>query len=149
MFRFFLFLRLERHSFVRNIYLLLFTMQQVLRWKYGWTTLGHKIIQITFQVNIFNFLKNYNFKSMAGRFFLFSIHFVNGPTSYRKNYFKILDVNILVKRPLEKLHLHPQLGPDTYNSPHQRGAVSKAEQPLFVQKNHFRNYQKLLNLWLD
>ena len=43
-----------------------------------------------------------------------------------KNYFKILNVYISVKRALEKLHLHPQWGPDTYNSPHQRGAVSKA-----------------------
>ena len=28
-----------------GIYLLLFAMQQVLRWKYGWSILGHKIIQ--------------------------------------------------------------------------------------------------------
>ena len=83
---------------------------------------------------------------MSGRFFLFSTDFVIGPISYRKNYFKSLDVYILVKRPLEKLYLHPQWGPDTHNSPHQRGAASKAEQPLFVQKNHFKNYQKLLNL---
>ena len=48
--------------------------------------------------------------------------------------FKILNGFILVKRTLEKLHLDPQWGPDTHNSPHQRGAVSKAEQPLFVQK---------------
>ena len=83
---------------------------------------------------------------MPGRFFVFSVHFVIKPISYEKKYFKILDVYILVKRPLEKLHLHPQWGPDTHNSPHQRGAASKAEQPLFVQKNHFKNYQKLLNL---
>ena len=45
---------------------------------------------------------------MAGRSFLLSIHFVIGHISYQKNYLKILDVHILVKRPLEKLHLHPQ-----------------------------------------
>ena len=83
---------------------------------------------------------------MHGRFFVFPVYFVIKPISYGKNYFNILDVYILVKRPLEKLHLHPQWGPDTHNSPHQRGAASKAEQPLFVQKNHFKNYQKLLNL---
>ena len=83
---------------------------------------------------------------MAGGFFLFFTHFVIGPISYQKSNFKIWDVYILVKRPLEKLHWHPQWGQDTFNSPHQRGAVSKTEQPLFVQKNHFRNYQKLLNL---
>ena len=64
----------------------------------------------------------------------------------KKFNFKILNVHILVKGPLEKLHLHPQWGPDTHNSPHQRGAVSKAKQPLFVHKNYFKNYQKLLNL---
>ena len=83
---------------------------------------------------------------MSGRFFVFTIHFVIDPISYQKTYFKILDVYISVKRALEKLHLHPHWGPDTHNSPHQRGALSKAEQPLFVQKNHFKNYQKLLNL---
>ena len=71
---------------------------------------------------------------MSGCFFVFSIHFVIGPISYRKNYFKIVNVYILVKRPLEKLHLQPQWCPDTHNTSHQRGAVSKAEQPLFVQK---------------
>ena len=86
---------------------------------------------------------------MSGCLYVFSIHFVIGPISYQKNNFKILNVYILVKRPLEKLHLHPQWGPDTHISPHQRGAVSKAEQPLFVQINHFKNYQKLLNLKLD
>ena len=70
---------------------------------------------------------------MSGRWFLFSIHFVIGPISYRKNYFNILEIYILIKRPLEKLHLHPQWGPDTHNRPHQRGAASKAEQPLCVQ----------------
>ena len=76
--------------------------------------------------------------SMSGRLFVFSINFVIGPISYQKHNFKILNNNILVKRPLEKLHLHPKWGPDTHNSTHQRGAVSKAEQPRFVQKNHFK-----------
>ena len=71
---------------------------------------------------------------MSGRLLLFSIIFFNGPLSCRKNYFKILNVYILVKRPLEKLHLHPQWGPDTHNSLNQRGAASKAEQPLFVHE---------------
>ena len=77
---------------------------------------------------------------MSGHFFVFSIHFVIWPISYKKNDFKMLNVYILVKRPLEKLHLHPQWGPDTHNSPHQRGAISNAEQPLFVLKNHFKKY---------
>ena len=69
---------------------------------------------------------------MTGHFF--SIHFVNGPILGQTNDFKILDVYILIKRPLEKLHLHPQWGPDTYNIPHERGAVSKTEQPLLCRK---------------
>ena len=117
-----------------GIYLLIFTMLEVLSWKYGWTTLGGKIIH-NFLVNIVNFLKNNNFKSKAD-LFLGSIHFVIGPISYQRNNFKTLDVYILVKRPPKKLHLHPQWGPDTHNSTHHRGAASKAEQPLFVQKNH-------------
>ena len=74
---------------------------------------------------------------MLGRFFVFSTNFVIGPISYQKNYFKILDVYTSVKRALEKLHLHPQWGPDTHNSPHQRGAVSKAEQLLFGAEKPF------------
>ena len=83
---------------------------------------------------------------MSGRFFVFSFHLMIGPFSYQKNYIKILDVYISIKRALEKLHLHTQLGPDTHNSPHQRGAMSKAEHPVVVQKKHLKNYQKLLNL---
>ena len=64
----------------------------------------------------------------------------------KKIYFKILDVYISVNRALEKLLLHPQGGPDTHNSPHQMEAASKAEQPIFVKKYHFKNYQKLLTL---
>ena len=79
---------------------------------------------------------------MSGRFFVFSIHFVIGPISYQKTYFKILDVYISVKRALEKLHLHPQWGPDTHNSPHQRGALSNSEKPLFVQKKPFKKLSK-------
>ena len=133
-----------------GIYLLLFTIQ-VLGWQYCWTTLGLKIIQKKCPLYIYFFFhKNNNLISISGRFFVFSIYFVIGPISYQKNNFKILNVYILVKRPLEKLYLHPQWGPDTHNSPHQRGAVSKAEQAPFVQKkNHFKNYQKLLNFWLD
>ena len=83
---------------------------------------------------------------MPGRFFCVFCSFCHYAYFIWNFFFKNFDVYILVKRPLEKLHLHPQWGPDTHNSPHQRGAASKAEQPLFVQKNHFNNYQKLLNL---
>ena len=38
-------------------------------------------------------------------------------------------------------------GPDTHDDPHETGAARKAAQALFVQKNHFRKYQKFLNLW--
>ena len=75
---------------------------------------------------------------MTGGFFVFYINFVIGPISYRKHNFKILNVYILVQRPLEKLYLHPQWDPDTHNSPHQKEAVSKAEQPSFVQKNYLK-----------
>ena len=79
---------------------------------------------------------------MSGRFLCVFYSF-----SYRRNNFKILNVYILVKRPLEKLDFHPQWGPDTHNIPIKRGAISKSEQPLFLQKKtHKKNYQKLLNL---
>ena len=58
---------------------------------------------------------------------------------------KISYVYILVKRALEKLHLHPQWGPNTHDDPHETGAARTAARPLLVQKNHFRNYQKSLN----
>ena len=79
---------------------------------------------------------------MSGRLCVFSIDFVIRPISYQKNHFKILDVYISVKRALEKIHLDPQWGQDTHNSPHQREAVSKAEQPLFVQKKAFLKLSK-------
>ena len=96
-------------------------------------------------INILNnSKKNYIY---ARPFFVLSNCFVIKPISFGKNNFKILDVYIFVKRPLEKLHLHPQWGQDKHNSPHQRGAASKAEQPLFVQKKtHLKTYKKLLNL---
>ena len=86
-------------------------------------------------------------KDKSSTFFLFSIRFVIVPLWNQKNNIKISDVYILVKRPPEKLHLHPQWGPNTHDDPHETGAARKAAQPLFVQKNHFRKYQKFLNLW--
>ena len=35
-------------------------------------------------------------------------------------------------------------GPYTHDDPHQRGAAREAAKPLFGQKNHIRNYYKLL-----
>ena len=76
---------------------------------------------------------------MAGRFFLsFFYSFYHLAYFISKKIFKNFGHPILVKRPLEKLYLHPQWRSHIHNSPHQRGAVSKAEQPLFVQKNHFK-----------
>ena len=122
------------HSFDRNIFIISYyeTSVKVRIWldHFGCFKNSEKIFGKYF-------LKNYNFISLSDRFFLFSTHFVIWPISYQKNNFKILDVYISVKRALEKLHLHLQWGLDTHNSPHQRGAVSKAEQPLFVQKKPF------------
>ena len=74
---------------------------------------------------------------MSGRFVCFLFNLPFGLFHFRKKYFKILDVYILVKRPLEKLYLHPQWDPDTHISPHQMGAVSKAKQPLFKAITRF------------
>ena len=128
---------LSPHSFVRNIFIISYyaTSFKVRKWldHFGWWKNSEKFVCKYFQLK-----KNNNFISISGRFLLlFSIHFLIGPISYQKTYFKILDVYISVKRALEKLHLHPQWGPDTQNRPHQRGAVSKAEQPIFVQKKTF------------
>ena len=35
--------------------------------------------------------------------------------------------------------------PDTDDDPHETGTARTAARPLRVQKNHFRNYQKLIN----
>ena len=61
------------------------------------------------------------------------------------NIFKTLDVYISVKWGQQVQIRHPQGGPDTYNDPHKNGAAQTAARPLLVQKNHFRNHQKLLN----
>ena len=39
-------------------------------------------------------------------------------------------------------YMHPQRGPNTHDDPHKTGAARKAVQPLFVQKNPFKNYLK-------
>ena len=108
--------------------------------------MGDKKIQKKYLVNIFNNLKNINFISMSGRFLVFSIHYVIGPISYQKKYIKIVDLYISVKRALEKLHMHPQWGPDTHNSPQQRGAVSKSDQPLFCAKKHLKKTIKRFSI---
>ena len=77
-----------RLTALSGIYLLLFTIQQVLRWKYGWTTLGHKIIQKNYLLNILYFLKNNNLTSLSGRFLVFLIYFFIGPISYQKSSLK-------------------------------------------------------------
>ena len=71
---------------------------------------------------------------MSGRFVCFLFNLSLGLNNFHKKYFKMLDVHILVKRPLEKPHLHPQWDPDTHISPHQRGAVSKDEHPFLCRK---------------
>ena len=127
------------HSFVRNLFIIIYYTTS-LRWNYDWTTLGHKIIQKKILLNILYLFWKTIIWFLCQAFFVISIHFVIRPISYWKKLFNIFNINIMVKRPLEKLHLYPKWGPDTHISPHQRGAVSKAEQPLFVQKNHFKNY---------
>ena len=44
---------------------------------------------------------------------------------------------------------HPRGGTDTHDDPHKTRAARKAAQALFVQKNHFRKYQKFINLCLQ
>ena len=66
----------EGSTALSGIYLIVFTMQQVLRSKCCWTTLGHKILQKNCTVNIFNFLKSNNIKSMEANFFLFFFLFI-------------------------------------------------------------------------
>ena len=77
------------------------------------------------------------------------MRFVIVPISYQKFNFKTLGVYILVKCGRQVRPRHPRGDPDTHDDPHETGAAHKAAQALFVQKNHFRKYQKFLNLWLE
>ena len=77
------------------------------------------------------------------------MRFVIVPISYWKNNFKISDIYISVKCGQQRQQMYPQLGQDTHDDPHETGAARKAAQALFVQKNHFRKYQKFLNLVLE
>ena len=81
-------------------------------------------------------------------FFYFTMRFVIVPISYQQNNFQISDVYILVKCGRQIRLRHPRGGPDTHDDPHETGAARTAARPLFVQKNHFRNYQKSLNVWI-
>ena len=44
-----------------------------------------------------------------------------------------------------KLHLHLQWSPETHTNPHKRVAVQTATWPLFILKNHYRNFWKAIN----
>ena len=62
---------------------------------------------------------------------MFSIHFIIGPISYKKDFQTFESLYLGQKTAGEDTFASP----DTHNSPHQRG-----------EKKHFENYQKLLNL---
>ena len=61
----------------------------------------------------------------------------------KKGYLKIVDVYILVNEAQQEQHLLHMGGPDTYNSPHQMGAMWEAVKPLFVQKKYFETIKSL------
>ena len=98
------------------------------------------IIQKKCLLNSLYFWKNNNLISMLGRFLCFLFILSLGLFHIEK-----ISSTFWMSISWSK----ERWGPDTHYSPHQRGALSKAEQPLFVQKNHFKIYPKCLNLWLD
>ena len=68
------------YTALSGIYLLLVTMQQVLRWEYGWTTMVDETTQNKSLVNIFIILKKIKKNYIYVRpLFVFSIHFVIWP----------------------------------------------------------------------
>ena len=75
-------------------------------------------------------------KYQANKFYLF-YKFSIGPFSYQKKYFNILDVDILVKCLRDKIHLHPQLGPDTHYDSHKTWAERNLAQPLLMHETIF------------
>ena len=80
---------------------------------------------------------------MAGRYFFVFYSFCHWAYFISKKLLQNFGSLYLGQKTLEKLHLHPKWGLDTHNSPHQRGASSKAEQPLIVQKKPFQKLSKV------
>ena len=123
-------------------------MRQILRWKYSHTTLGYKTNQPNFPWNIFNVLKKKIIKDkyMAKLFifYLFS-HLADLVSKKLFQNFKRLYLGQMWEMGAMEL---TTAGPDTPDDPHETGAARTAARPLLVQKNRFRNYQKLINFWL-
>ena len=71
------------------------------------------------------------------------MRFVIVPIWYRKNNLKISDVYILVERALEKLHLHPQGGPNTHDDPHETGASQTPQDPFLCRKTILETIKSL------
>ena len=74
---------------------------------------------------------------MSGFFVLFSLCYVINPISYKSFFLEVSDAYILVKKPLEKLHLHPLWFPKTHNNPHETGAAHGSATPFAQKKKPF------------
>ena len=80
---------------------------------------------------------------MSGYFFLLFLHILSIFIS--KKIFQNFTLLCLGQMWATKATNASPGGPDTQDNPHETGAMRKAAQPLCVQKNHFKNYHKLLN----
>ena len=118
---------------------------QVLRWNYSYTTLGHKQFSQTFlfECSEKKWLK-FNIMSNFLVFFLFT-HLADLVLKTSLQNFICLYLGQMCKMGAMELTTG---GPDTDDAPHETGATRTAARHLLVQKNNFRNYQKLLNFWL-
>ena len=132
------------------IYLLLFTVQQILRWKYGQTTLGYKMVRNKYPLNILNMLYNNNFKSMSGRFFCFLLILSLGLFHIEKIISKVW-TSISWSKDRWRSYICIPSGAQTHIIAHTKGEPrARLSNPFLCRKkNYFKNYQKLLNLWLD
>ena len=131
------------HSFVRHIFIIIYyaTSFKMRIWldHFGSWKNSENIFGKSFSLK-----KIYiNFTYMSGRFFfVFSIYFVIGPISYKKKLISKFWMSISRSKERWRSYICIPSRAQTHIIAHtQKGAVRKPEQPLFVQKNHFENYQ--------
>ena len=104
-------------------------MQHVLRWKYRWTTLGHKTIQQHFPQKILMFWKTIIIYQYEAKLCCFLLVFSFGQFGIKKIILKLSHLWEMAAMEVT------QGGSNTHNAPHKMGAAWTAARPLLVQKN--------------
>ena len=128
-----------------EIIFLLFTMQLVLRWKYGSTTLGHKTIQTKNYKN-FIYSEKLLLKINVRPFFVCCLSSLSLELFHIETIISKCQMSISWSKDRWRSFICiPREGQTHIMTHTKREPRARPLNPFFLQKNHFRNYQKLLS----